>query len=504
MRTNSSIESSRHIGLRVPFGRRLSDGRICEPLEVEIGKKCGCVCPGCQEPLIAKHCLNGGMTPHFAHRPDSDCKTGFITALHEAAVQLILDRMECYVPKYVATYTARDALGGNHVVEGNIVQEQLLSFTQVEREPVVANIRPDILATSSIGQINIEIAVTHFVDADKLQKLKLLKLATLEVDLGDLDRIDFSSLSECLFNSSECVRWLYHPEADQHLLQAKASLAPILAEAKATALANEEARCRESEAEAKEQRQAKTKQFVHELEQRKQHVGEIRRANKFRALPEKEKLNRVLTRLALEEPPSFLTAQVRGGNSFGVHNVIVWQLTLVGGLIHNAVANGHPQLNVDFASQWLANRFSSSLPFQNADKVAIWDYLVRLEQLGALRQERRGYFLIRVSSLETLSHLVAYRERCAAQSEQVQIQWLDWTTEEDWPLPNVSRVLAAAHAGIEYLSNMAHPEGRLTDLLPEVRNVGIDRFIAYYQDIATTELILEYLLAAGFIRVRAQ
>lgn len=34
--------------------------------DVENGIDCGCVCPKCGEPLIAKHCPNEGKIPHFA------------------------------------------------------------------------------------------------------------------------------------------------------------------------------------------------------------------------------------------------------------------------------------------------------------------------------------------------------------------------------------------------------------------------------------------------------
>jgi competence CoiA-like predicted nuclease len=82
--------------LRVPFGLR--DGLLYEPRQVSNGKACGCICPGCQHPLVAKQ---NAQTPHFAHAPGEDCNNGTETAIHLAAKQLIAERMEVSIPAVV-------------------------------------------------------------------------------------------------------------------------------------------------------------------------------------------------------------------------------------------------------------------------------------------------------------------------------------------------------------------------------------------------------------------
>jgi len=84
--------------LLVPFG--MSDGTLFEPLQVPNGKACGCVCPACQRPLIARQ---NHATPHFAHAPGEYCAKAFETAVHLAAKQLIADRQALRLP--VLTFT---------------------------------------------------------------------------------------------------------------------------------------------------------------------------------------------------------------------------------------------------------------------------------------------------------------------------------------------------------------------------------------------------------------
>jgi hypothetical protein len=51
---------------RIPFGLHVESKRYVDVREVSSGMKCGCVCPGCALPLIARHCMVGRVD-HFAH-----------------------------------------------------------------------------------------------------------------------------------------------------------------------------------------------------------------------------------------------------------------------------------------------------------------------------------------------------------------------------------------------------------------------------------------------------
>lgn len=498
-------KSDKSDGLRVPFGRCGSDGRISEPLEVPLGKACGCVCPGCGKPLIARHCVGSSRIPHFAHQPGVDCSLGYVTALHEAAIQLILDRMELYVPACPPIHRVRDALGVVHSYTRTIAPAQLLRLSKATKEQPIGNVIPDILAESEIGRLNIEVAVTHFVDLEKLEKLRQLNLATVELNLSKLDRVNFEILGNLLFSPNDRIRWVYHPETARHVEQAQEALAPVFAEAEIAAKEQQdewEAQHRVLEAARREQERGK---LAREKELRLARNEELKRAAKFRSLSEEQKLARVLSRLGIHQPPAYLALHVRGGDSFGVINPFVWQLTMVGGLIHKAVEAGHPGLKVDTTAEWLASRFNVVPVFPNANKVAIWDYLVGLEKLRVLSRARRGYFRILVAGLETLSNLVEHRKMfLAAPTVESAESWLEWAPEDQWPDPKISSELAKAHAEVDHWYSPETGWARLATLVPRARRASVADVIAHYERDVAPRLILEYLLAAGFLRMKEQ
>lgn len=82
--------------LLVPFG--LKDDRLYEPTQVPNGKACGCVCPACKKPLVAKQ---NASTPHFAHSQDENCSKGLETAVHLAVKQIIAEKMRVRLPAVV-------------------------------------------------------------------------------------------------------------------------------------------------------------------------------------------------------------------------------------------------------------------------------------------------------------------------------------------------------------------------------------------------------------------
>lgn len=65
-----------------------TNGNLVHIDNVANGKKCGCFCPACKEPLVAK---NGGKKKihHFAHFSDVDCEFAYETILHLLAKEKI-------------------------------------------------------------------------------------------------------------------------------------------------------------------------------------------------------------------------------------------------------------------------------------------------------------------------------------------------------------------------------------------------------------------------------
>ena len=168
--------------LRVPFGLR--EGRLYSPSQTNRGKECGCVCPGCQVPLIANQ---GEKKRHyFSHYHGGDCVGGYESAVHLMAKQVIQDSMMVTVPGFSRTLTQELASGSfiESIVELPPTQIQ---FSSVTLEQAVEGLRPDIVGLLADGTaIHIEVYVTHAVSEDK--QIRFSDKNMFELDLSHLEQ----------------------------------------------------------------------------------------------------------------------------------------------------------------------------------------------------------------------------------------------------------------------------------------------------------------------------
>jgi competence CoiA-like predicted nuclease len=179
------------------YARRKSDGDKVFIDDIPNGKKCGCICSKCHEPLIAK---NGGEINihHFAHISDSNC-TGE-TEAHFEAKEIIKREKYLWLPNYN--------------------ESKKVEFDDVQVECLIKNskYRADLLCTAKGKEIAVEIVVTHDLDADKKSYLMQEKVTTLTIDLSkDLTKDEYYNLPE---NFSDMVlktsnrRWFYNAKIE--------------------------------------------------------------------------------------------------------------------------------------------------------------------------------------------------------------------------------------------------------------------------------------------------
>lgn len=198
------------MNLKLPFG--LKDGKLVEISEVERGLGCDCTCPCCGSKLIAR---KGKLkTPHFAHYQNPDCEHGFETALHLAAKYIIEQRREIQLPEL---WQDMGRFGMQKLTE---VRFPKVSEVTVERR--LGDIVPDLLLDFSGQKLLVEIAVTHFVDSEKLAKIMSLGISTIEVDLSSFlnEPLHFQKLSNILIEQVEQKRWVFNVKLKE-LLQKK-------------------------------------------------------------------------------------------------------------------------------------------------------------------------------------------------------------------------------------------------------------------------------------------
>jgi hypothetical protein len=167
--------------------------------EVALGKQCGCVCPQCKKPVVAKNreFIGRKNRLHFAHLRQSG--SGISTdhpscspesALHSLAKIIIKNNKKIMVPKWMP----KQPLGDEFVEINELLnnQKEYIEFAFAEEELNLNknNIRPD-LACYSLDNCHspicfIEITVTNKLSLDKIEIYKKMNIDVLEIDLSYL------------------------------------------------------------------------------------------------------------------------------------------------------------------------------------------------------------------------------------------------------------------------------------------------------------------------------
>ena len=206
--------------LRLFHGCR--EGKLLHVSQVSSGLKCGCVCPGCGDRLVAK---KGRVREHhFAHAAGSDCPTAVETALHLAAKEILSKRKEIVLPRVgigFRTYGSRtqiysDIREGPNSPDRVFAAEERYPLTSVALEQRLGDIIPDVIAYVEDRPLFIEVRVTHGIDDEKLERIKRLNISTVEIDLSEAPRnLLWGELEELVVESGDHKRWAYNAFAER-------------------------------------------------------------------------------------------------------------------------------------------------------------------------------------------------------------------------------------------------------------------------------------------------
>ena len=216
------------------------NNRLVHVDDVPNGLKCGCVCPSCHAPLVAR---NGGsiLAHHFAHSSGTECATGYQTSIHLLAKEIIQDAKRIYLPEIVARYAfrvpevedefiyetergdreLRFSACGNEAFEkkffaGGFVSDRIES---VELEQSQGGMIPDIVVHFKDGaRLFVEIYVTHKVDEEKKEKLRAQGVSCIEINLSAIERgLSKAELAKLLYDEDfmeDHCHWAYNKKTE--------------------------------------------------------------------------------------------------------------------------------------------------------------------------------------------------------------------------------------------------------------------------------------------------
>lgn len=205
------------------------DGRVVSVNEVERGQACGCTCPSCLRPLIARQ--GDVRVWHFAHASGADCEGGAESALHLAA-KAAIERAGGITLPGLSVKRSVTLPDGRHGTGEASIPETWIDFTTVRTEVNLGAVIPDVVGTAGTESYLIEVGVTHFVDQEKLAVLRGLGNPSIEIDLRRFDREswDWAALDEIVVHGAEAKRWLFLPE-QRALIEMATEQARAVAEA---------------------------------------------------------------------------------------------------------------------------------------------------------------------------------------------------------------------------------------------------------------------------------
>ena len=219
--------------IKLQFGLRNNKIiHISDIAENERGISCGCLCPLCKTELQAKLGY-GKRQAHFAHNKLVNCDdyTAQQTALHLLAKDILANRKEIVLPSFEigGSNGEYDNIDLRNEAKGKIRENYVYSkpmrikFDKIVLEHKLGNIIPDIIIETKSKKLLIEIAVTHYIDYEKKQKIKDLNISTLEIDIADYLNQNYNRnlLEWIIVDSVGNKKWIFNTKYKRALVKLK-------------------------------------------------------------------------------------------------------------------------------------------------------------------------------------------------------------------------------------------------------------------------------------------
>lgn len=195
--------------------------------DVPTGKACGCICPECSSPLIAK---NAGLKArhHFAHFAGYGSDACRETAIHLMAKQILVKARQLLLPQWRRRCELRDISGALHAFTHDRPARPW-SYAEAREEQWQDGIRPDVflsdLGAAAALPLLVEVKVSHAVDDAKAHLVRHRGWAMVEIDLSKTpDEALTPDLFERYVLAGAPRKWIHAPKAEQKFAEARLQL----------------------------------------------------------------------------------------------------------------------------------------------------------------------------------------------------------------------------------------------------------------------------------------
>lgn len=214
---------------KIPFGLELSTGELVDVGSVARGSRCGCICPSCRTPLVARQ--GDEVEWHFAHRSrnvhadtQDECEYSFAVSVRMMIRQLADEGLSVRTPGYtgkVQAFSEHTYL--SEQFDYHVADEKVVTLEQVQIGVEFQGTTVDVLA--SVGEIPFVIFVSYEGRTVPLvlSSPSVEKCGILELNVDSLPH-RFSAekkgaykqlLRHFLEEEVKGKRWVYHPREAQ-------------------------------------------------------------------------------------------------------------------------------------------------------------------------------------------------------------------------------------------------------------------------------------------------
>lgn len=220
------------------FEYGLLDNRIVKITDVPNGLKCNCICPNCEEKLVAVNNIKSKkLRPYFRHYSKINCdfKIYKETVVHYLAKEIIQKKGYVTIPKieinlssYLNFYNTDiekylENLPNINQLPNFLIKESTnykLMIDSILIEKYDGQLKPDIQIIMKEKKLLLEIAYSHFINEHKLKAIKEKKLDVIEIDLSKMNKTSKEyEIEKELYSQKAKIYWINNEKINEKLKQ---------------------------------------------------------------------------------------------------------------------------------------------------------------------------------------------------------------------------------------------------------------------------------------------
>ena len=209
----------------IPFGFETESGQLVDVGSVKRGNACGCICPSCKTPLVARH--GDEKEWHFAHRSQKvhnetrkECEYSFAVSVRLMIRQLSNDglkfrtpRLECSLPAF--SEYSYDSADFSYLV----TEESLLTLNKVQVGADFCGVTVDVLGFVEGVPFVVFVTYKERVLPSELKSPSITKCGVVELNVNAVPRLFKQEgkgqykevLRRYIENEADGKAWAYHP-----------------------------------------------------------------------------------------------------------------------------------------------------------------------------------------------------------------------------------------------------------------------------------------------------